>query len=192
MIRSASLLLNIVLVSILLVSCFNEEPDKVEEQTEAELKEQLIKENKLFVEQENERINNYIARHKYNMQETGTGLRYEMLQETNGERALDEDKVQITYTSKIVNGKILVGENGADTISIHIGKTEIPSGVNEAVQLLKEGEKGRFILPSHLAYGLTGDNDRVPPDAALQYNIELLKVDRTKKQNNDKRNEQGN
>ncbi|NNC86783.1 MAG: hypothetical protein HKN75_11965 [Bacteroidia bacterium] len=181
----------IFLVCILFVACVNE-PKEVEETTEAELKEQLIKENKLFVEKENDRINSYIARHKYSMKETGTGLRYQIVEEAKGEKAKADDKVQIAFTSRIVDGEILVGEQNADTISVLIGKTEIPSGVNEAVQLLSEGEKGKFILPTHLAYGLTGDNDKVPPNAALIYNIHLLKIDRTTDKQNEKRNEQGN
>ncbi|MBT8195406.1 MAG: FKBP-type peptidyl-prolyl cis-trans isomerase, partial [Bacteroidia bacterium] len=117
---------------------------------------------------------------------------YQIVEEAKGEKAKADDKVQIAFTSRIVDGEILVGEQNADTISVLIGKTEIPSGVNEAVQLLSEGEKGKFILPTHLAYGLTGDNDKVPPNAALIYNIHLLKIDRTTDKQNEKRNEQGN
>jgi FKBP-type peptidyl-prolyl cis-trans isomerase len=164
--------------------CFsNCNSDVKEDQSEidsTELKETLVKANKLFVERENERINSYIARYNYNMVETGTGLRYELLNTVEGEPAKDGDYVKLVYTCKVVDGEQLVGIDGVDTLEFIIGKTELPAGLNEGVQLMGEGSKARFILPTHLAYGLTGDEENVPANAALLYNVQLLKIEKAK------------
>lgn len=163
-------------VSLLFASCSGDGDKKEKEINEVELKENLIKANQLFVEKENDRINSYIARHKFNMVETGTGLRYQILNKTDGEQAGDGDGVRIAYRLSLLEGDIIVGENDSDTIAFTIGKSEIPSGINEGVQLMHKGEKARFILPTHLAYGLSGDYEKVPPNAALLYSIQLLEI----------------
>ena len=38
------------------------------------------------------------------------------------------------------------------------------------------GDKMRFILPSHLAHGLTGDQTKIPPFSSVMYEIELLEI----------------
>ena len=168
-------------LSLLSASCVGDGDKPQELPSETELKERLIKANKVFVEKENDRINSYIARHKYDMLETGTGLRYQILTKVDGEKAVEGDKVIIAYTLTLLNGEMIVGENGADTTSFTIGKSDIPSGINEGVQLMHKGERARFILPTHLGFGLTGDEERVPSNAALIYNLQLIEVIKSNK-----------
>ena len=176
MISIRSLCFYFICVISLSASCMGDGDKAQNMPNETELKEGLIKANKVFVEKENDRINSYIARHKYDMVETGTGLRYQILFKADREQAIEGDRVMIAYTLKLLDGEYIVGENGADTTSFTVGKSDIPSGINEGVQLMNEGEKARFILPTHLGFGLTGDDDRVPPNASLLYNLQLLEV----------------
>jgi FKBP-type peptidyl-prolyl cis-trans isomerase len=48
--------------------------------------------------------------------------------------------------------------------------------LHEGIQLLHVGDKAIFILPSHLAHGLLGDEDKIPPHSAVIYDIELLGI----------------
>ena len=57
-----------------------------------------------------------------------------------------------------------------------IDKTDIESGVQEGIKKMKEGEKAVFIIPSHLAHGITGDNNKIPPITPLVVDVELLKL----------------
>jgi FKBP-type peptidyl-prolyl cis-trans isomerase len=41
---------------------------------------------------------------------------------------------------------------------------------------MKPGQKGKFILPPHLAYGLLGDEKMIPSRSIIVYDIEMLKV----------------
>ena len=38
------------------------------------------------------------------------------------------------------------------------------------------GDKARLILPAHLAYGMGGDQSKIPPASALFYDVELISV----------------
>jgi len=40
--------------------------------------------------------------------------------------------------------------------------------------LMNKGAKAKFILPSHLAHGLLGDENKIPSNATVIYDIELL------------------
>ena len=50
-------------------------------------------------------------------------------------------------------------------------------GFDEAIRLMRVGDKGRFILPPHIAYGQAGQQAfKIPPDAQLELYIEVLEV----------------
>jgi len=48
--------------------------------------------------------------------------------------------------------------------------------LNVALPGLKEGSKVRFIFPTHMAYGLLGDGDKVPPRSPLVCEFVMAKV----------------
>jgi FKBP-type peptidyl-prolyl cis-trans isomerase len=52
----------------------------------------------------------------------------------------------------------------------------VESGMHEAVLLMHVGGKAKFILPSYMANGLQGDNDKIPPMSAILVDLELLEV----------------
>jgi len=57
-----------------------------------------------------------------------------------------------------------------------VDKSSVETGLHEGVKLMHVGEKATMILPSHLAYGLIGDEKRIPPRASVLYELELLSV----------------
>jgi FKBP-type peptidyl-prolyl cis-trans isomerase len=62
-------------------------------------------------------------------------------------------------------------KTGPKKIKIDMGNVE--SGLHQGLKLMKVGEKAIFILPPHLAHGLTGDNNLIPPKASVFYEIEV-------------------
>jgi len=57
-----------------------------------------------------------------------------------------------------------------------LGQGQVIAGWDEGVTLMSVGEKGLFILPSGLAYGVRGAGGAIPPNAILIFEIELLDV----------------
>jgi len=57
-----------------------------------------------------------------------------------------------------------------------LGMGNVIAGWDEGIQLLKVGDKARFVVPSHLAYGSQGAGDVIPPNATLVFDIELMEV----------------
>jgi FKBP-type peptidyl-prolyl cis-trans isomerase len=49
-------------------------------------------------------------------------------------------------------------------------------GWTEGLQLMKEGAKFRFFIPSDLAYGAQGNGRNIGPNETLIFDVELLRV----------------
>ncbi len=63
-----------------------------------------------------------------------------------------------------------------EPITFPIGIGQVIPGWDEGILLLKEGEKARFVIPSHLAYGSRGAGGVIPPNATLIFDVELVKI----------------
>jgi len=109
--------------------------------------------------------------------ETPSGLRYKILQEGNGKPATKGSKVSVHYKGQLVDGKVFDSSyDRKQPIDFTIGVGQVISGWDEGIQLLKVGDKARFVIPSNLAYGSQGAGGVIPPDATLIFDVELMDV----------------
>ena len=144
--------------------------------SEAELKRRMENVNRILVEEESKTITDFIARHQFRMKDTGTGLRYEVIREGTGPVPAPKDEVAIVYSLYTLDGNLVYP---ADTLHPHVfrlGSAQHLKGVEEAVQLVKEGSRVRLVLPSHLAFGMIGDQDKIPGATPVFLDLELKKV----------------
>ena len=63
-----------------------------------------------------------------------------------------------------------------EPIDFNVGIGQVIAGWDEGIQLLKVGDKARFVIPSNLAYGATGAGGVIPPNATLIFDVELMGV----------------
>lgn len=171
----------ILLVSLLLCSCGepqqNPQPRIVQGQSDRQMKESLEKANRYLVNDEEEEIDNYVRRHQLELVATGTGLRYQIVEEGKGRPVLPGNKVTLDYVLYDLLGDVVYNSETDGPMQFVVGRSELPTGLDEGVRLLHEGDLAWVIVPSHLGYGLLGDQKSVPPRATLIYLLKLKKVE---------------
>ncbi|MCH8319319.1 MAG: FKBP-type peptidyl-prolyl cis-trans isomerase [Bacteroidetes bacterium] len=141
-----------------------------------EYKEPLMEANKIRVQREDVEIDNYIKRHQWDMKETGTGLRYLIYHEDGGEKAMTGKTAVINFKISLLDGTACYSSENNGPKKFTIGQGGVESGLEEGILLLKVGDKAKFILPSHLAYGLLGDGDKIPSHVVIIYEVELINL----------------
>lgn len=110
-------------------------------------------------------------------EETGSGLRYKIIQKGEGARAEAGKTVAVHYKGMLTNGTEFDNSyKRGNPIEFPIGAGRVISGWDEGIQLLQTGDKARFVIPSHLAYGSSGAGGVIPPNATLVFDVELMEV----------------
>jgi len=157
---------------IIFSSCNNSsEPKKVIKPN----KKTIININKYLVNKDNEHIKSYIKRHKLDMLETKSGLWYMISENGNNDKCKKGDTLIMNYTVSLLDGTICYSSDSLKEKSFILGKGEVISGLEEGILLLNKSSKAKFIIPPHLAYGLIGDENRIPARTTIIYDIELIK-----------------
>jgi peptidyl-prolyl cis-trans isomerase A (cyclophilin A) len=110
-------------------------------------------------------------------EETKSGLRYQFLQKGDGKQANKGDMVSVHYKGQLLDGTVFDSSyKRKQPIDFNIGLGQVISGWDEGIQLLKVGDKARFVIPSELAYGSQGAGGVIPADATLIFDVELMNV----------------
>jgi FKBP-type peptidyl-prolyl cis-trans isomerase FkpA len=133
--------------------------------------------NKFLVQKDRERIINYIDRKNLKMNESPTGLWYEIIKVGNGKTFTDNDKVVMNYECSLLDGTKCYSSSDLGPKKIVIGRSEIETGLTEGLRMLKPGAQAIFIIPPFLAYGLIGDRKMIPSRAVIVYNVNILQPD---------------
>lgn len=106
---------------------------------------------------------------------TDSGLQYEIIEEGDGAMPTAEDSVSVHYRGTLLDGTEF-DSSYARGEPVTFGVTQVISGWTEALQLMKVGAKYKLFIPSELAYGAGGAGDRIGPNSALIFDVELLGI----------------
>lgn len=154
-------------------SCGNEDGNTKRMPT----KEELIEANRQKISTEAKIIDEFVSKSGWEMNTTKTGIRYDVYHSGVGASASMGKMATITYTFYLLDGSKVGSTDASGPVTFKLGEGDQISGLHEAVALLQEGDSARFIIPSYLAYGLTGNQNEVPPNAALFYDLALVDLD---------------
>ena len=112
---------------------------------------------------------------------TKSGLKYQDVQVGTGEEAKKGMTVFVHYTGWLyVNGqrgkKFDSSVDRGQLFSFNLGGGQVIKGWDEGVAGMKVGGKRELIIPPQLAYGPTGAAGVIPPNATLDFEVQLYKV----------------
>ena len=111
---------------------------------------------------------------KPNIKTTASGLQYEVIQEGKGASPAASDTVKVNYRGTLINGTEFDSSYKRNQPA-EFNVSGVIKGWTEGLQLMKEGAKYKFYIPSQLGYGERG-TPNIPPSSALIFEVELLEV----------------
>ena len=134
----------------------------------------MILSHQAFLKKEKEKIKSFIDSSGLSFQATGTGLRYHIYQTTSGDSILSKDFAYIAYTLTSIQGDTLYQSPKDKFQEFIVDYDNVESGLHEGIKKMRVGERAYFILPAHLAHGISGDNAAIPSQTTLLYNVHLV------------------
>ena len=166
---------------IFLTSCgSNGAPIPVAEVTTQTFEEEKIAVNQEIVRREHADIALVAKRYHWNLTQTSTGLFYEILNKKKGIYPQTKDRVQIKGKIYLQDGTEIYNDQADGIKELIINRSDDVVGLHELLKLMCEGEKSRAIIPSYLAFGISGDGEQIPALAFLICEIELIKINKNK------------
>ena len=132
--------------------------------------------NKEIVRKENADIELIAKRYGWNLIRTESGLYYQIVNQTKGNYPQKKDRVKIKGSIVLNNGKEIYNSKTDGMKEFIVEQSEDMVGLHELVKLMRTGEKANAIIPSNLAFGISGNGDKVPPAASLICKIELVSI----------------
>jgi FKBP-type peptidyl-prolyl cis-trans isomerase FkpA len=108
---------------------------------------------------------------------TASGLRFVSLKTGTGPSPTAEDMVRVHYRGTFMDGREFDSSyKRGEPIEFNLSR--VIRCWTEGVQLMKVGGKAQLTCPPEIAYGSRGAGGVIPPNATLQFEIELLGIHR--------------
>ena len=107
---------------------------------------------------------------------TSSGLQYEVLDGTIGQKPKATDTVRVHYEGTLPDGTVFDSSyKRGEPISFALN--QVIAGWTEGLQLMSVGSKYKLFIPYHLGYGERGAGASIPPYSALVFTVELLGIE---------------
>jgi hypothetical protein len=104
-----------------------------------------------------------------------SGVKLEIVKEGRGPLPMKGQKVTVHYTGALSNGtKFDSSRDRGQPFSFVLGQGQVIRGWDEALAMMKVGTRAVLTIPPQLGYGARGAGNRIPPNATLIFDVELL------------------
>jgi len=140
----------------------------------ARLSPHFIKDPKTQPEKDQNALVGYAIDQNLNVKRTASGMYYQIIEEGNGTSPTATSKIKAHYEGKLLDGTVFDSSYKRGK-PLEFKLNQVIRGWQEALQLLKPGGKGIFLIPSRIAYGTKGFGHEIPPHAPLIFTVELIK-----------------
>jgi peptidylprolyl isomerase len=107
-----------------------------------------------------------------------SGLKYVDLKVGKGESPKPGQTVVVHYTGTFQDGtKFDSSRDRNEPFSFPLGQGKVIPGWDEGIATMKPGGRRKLVIPPDLAYGASGQPPSIPPNATLNFDVELLRVE---------------
>ncbi len=104
-------------------------------------------------------------------------LQIEDIEVGGGDEAIAGKRVEVHYTGCLTDGtKFDSSLDRGQPFGFQLGAGQVIKGWDQGVAGMKVGGKRKLTIPSKLGYGAKGSPPKIPANAALVFDVELLEV----------------
>lgn len=114
-------------------------------------------------------------KNKEDVEVTGSGLQYQVLEAADGPSPEAGDRVKVHYEGRLLDGTVFDSSRERGEPVTFPVEGVIP-GWTEALLLMREGSRYRLFIPPELAYGERGAGADIGPNQTLVFDVELLAI----------------
>ncbi|MDC7788790.1 FKBP-type peptidyl-prolyl cis-trans isomerase [Rhodoplanes sp. TEM] len=107
----------------------------------------------------------------------GAGLEIQDLKVGTGAEARPGRRARVNYTGKLTDGTTFDTSIGRAPFTFALGAGQVIKGWDQGVAGMKVGGKRRLVIPPELGYGPAGAPPKIPPNATLVFEVDLLGVE---------------
>jgi FKBP-type peptidyl-prolyl cis-trans isomerase FkpA len=109
-----------------------------------------------------------------------SGLQYEEVIVGDGVEARDGMRVTVLCTGRLAGSDKVFTSNtnrNDEPYAFDLGKGQVIKGWEEGIPGMKVGGKRKLMIPAKLGYGERGAKQGIPPNADLEFDVELVRVE---------------
>lgn len=127
---------------------------------------------------ERKQMKNYVKRDSlYEYQISELGFFYAHKNKKNkGPVPKKGDVVFFEYQIENINRDLIYDANKLGIKKYFVDKSHIIKGLRAGIKLMKKNDEVRFVFPSHMAYGVSGDGDKIGMNQIIVVDVKLIKV----------------
>lgn len=114
-------------------------------------------------------------KNKNGVKVTASGLQYIVIEETNGAKPFENDRVRVDQRAWLIGGKVL-DDTYKEGAPMEFSLNEVIDGYQEGLLMMGIGSKYRFFVPPELGWGDKGSGGRIGPNAVVIFEVRLLKI----------------
>ena len=104
-------------------------------------------------------------------------LQINIIKKGKGDSAETGQQVSVHYEGKLTDGTVFDASRPRGTpFTFTLGQGQVIQGWDEGVKGMKVGEVRTLIIPPELGYGLRGAGGVIPPNATLEFEVELMAI----------------